>query len=138
MIYWNEEFAFGSQSKLSKSFDVKIRLKNGYYTVAIRHAWATAHHVLSTFFIVQKPQTLKPEDREELLGTPDDETSLMLHYTLILAVRLEVKLLRRMHEVRITCPASNCHLHLLDERPRNRLLLPTRNMPSERRCSRPS
>jgi hypothetical protein len=46
---------------------------------------------------VGRRKLLKPEDREELLGIPDDETSLILHYTLTLADRLEVKLLRRIH-----------------------------------------
>lgn len=40
---------------------------------------------------------LKPEERHELLGIPDDENSLILHYTLTPADLLEVELRRRTH-----------------------------------------
>ena len=40
---------------------------------------------------------LKPEERDELLGIPDDENSLILHYTLTPADLLEVELRRRTH-----------------------------------------
>ena len=55
---------------------------------------------------VRRRKLLKPEDREALPGIPYDETSMMLHYTLTLADRLEVKLVRRIQRGGVTVASA--------------------------------